>query len=311
AARAFSPYFDVVGDVIDARLDECLALVAGDAGTDRAAIRQALHRFGEALHDAHLLVADPAAPNPTTFPPVALMPSGSDVMVVLSAQSDVQPGDLLLDVGGTPAAQLVTQDSAFASGSPQETVEIALTHLVPDAPTPATIQGADGGMRSVTLTPTATSLSTFAMFDRASGPLTDLDAGDIEYVNLDAYGAHPISAAVRAQVLAELPGKRGVVLDLRGYPTTFSWDVLAAVTPQTAFGPFMADLSVTAASSTQVPETTQRLSGWSHQPQIYTGTVVLLVGAHTQSQAEHFTFFFTSLGRGKVIGGKTSGADGT
>jgi hypothetical protein len=308
AVRTFWPYFDVVGDVIDARLDECLGLVAGDAGTDRAAVRLALHRFGEALHDGHYFLFEANQQNPATNPPVAFIPSGTDVVVALSLEPTVHPGDLLIDVNGTPVADLITQYEAYASGSPQRTLEIALLHLVPNVATPASFQGADGGVSQVTLMPTATYLSAAGMFARASGPLTDLDAGDIEYVNLDA---EAIDAGIAGQAIADIPGKRGVVLDMRGYPTwPISWSVLAAVMPQTAFGPNMALLNVTATSRTVVPVPTQYLSVISTQPQVYTGPVVLLVGDGTQSQAEHLTFFFKSLARGKVIGGKTSGADG-
>jgi C-terminal processing protease CtpA/Prc len=50
---------------------------------------------------------------------------------------------------------------------------------------------------------------------------------------------------------------------------------------------------------------------WTKPPATpFAGPVVLLVGPHTQSQAEHLTSFYKDSKRGKVIGGQTSGANG-
>lgn len=43
----------------------------------------------------------------------------------------------------------------------------------------------------------------------------------------------------------------------------------------------------------------------------YDGPVIVLTGAKTQSQGEHWLGFFRSEKRGKVVGGQTSGANGT
>jgi hypothetical protein len=311
AARAFYPYFDVVGDIIDARLDECLGMLASDAGADRGQVRLAIKRFAEALHDGHVTFSDSKAPRSTVYPPLTLMASGTDVMVAQSAQPDVQPGDVLLDVGGAPTAELLSRYEAISSGSPQATLQRAFTLMLPASVTAATVRGVDGGTRSVMLTPTSTHLTTLGMFDRVTGPLADLGASDVEYVNLDTDGPHPIDDNVVAHVASELAGKRGVVLDLRGYPNRSSWKVLAYLAPPTSFGPRMSELNVTATSSSFRLSAPQLLSLWAPGPQVFTGPVVLLVGPQTQSQAEHFTFFFTSLRRGKVIGSKTAGADGT
>jgi C-terminal processing protease CtpA/Prc len=74
----------------------------------------------------------------------------------------------------------------------------------------------------------------------------------------------------------------------------------------------MAELLVTPWSHEVAPPfPTQTFALWSKETQGYRGRVVVLADAHTQSQAEHWMSFFRSTRRGIVVGGRTSGANGT
>jgi C-terminal processing protease CtpA/Prc len=74
----------------------------------------------------------------------------------------------------------------------------------------------------------------------------------------------------------------------------------------------MAELVVTPSSSEMGPFfPLQALGEWTSEKQEYDGPVIVLTGARTQSHAEHWLSFFRSERRGKVVGGQTSGANGT
>ncbi len=169
----------------------------------------------------------------------------------------------------------------------------------------------DGATRTVTLAGASASPSTFGMFDRPAGTLDDLGAPDVYYVTLNASSPYAPKTADLAAIKAAMVGKRAVVLDMRGYPDTVAWSILGHVATSDAHGPFMAELRVTPFARAQDDEPFQRLSSWGAGTQGYTGPVVLLTGAQTQSQAEHWTSFFRSKNRGKIVGGRTSGANGT
>lgn len=308
ATRTAFPYFDVVGDTIDARLDEALSMVATKAD-DRAVVERALSRFTEALHDSHVVVYDKYAA-PAEWGSLALVEVGSELVVARSTTPDVKPGDAIVTIDGAPAASRLPEAISLISGSPQTARYRAVERLVPPR-SQLTVKSPAGEARAVTVTPTDTPAYLFGAFDRPPGTLDDLGAPDVYYVSLNDYARKPIQAADVPSIQAAMVGKRGVVLDMRGYPSIPGWDVLAWVADPSSVGPQMADLLVTPRSRTVLPDQpTQVLSEMFRTRQGYTGPVVLLVGNETQSQAEHLTTFFKSKRRGLVVGTKTSGANG-
>jgi C-terminal processing protease CtpA/Prc len=312
ATRTFFPYFDVVGDEIDGRLDEALGLIAGDLAKDRAKVRRALMRYSEALHDGHSYIPDPYGGSVAGYSPVSLMPVGNDLVVALSSTPDAVPGDIVVSIDGTPVKDRLDEAMRFVSGSPQATLAHAAESLVPNNATSVVLKsGTTGALRTVTLQPSATALSLFGSYDRPYGTLTDLGAPDVFYVSLNSFAKMKISEADLPAIKAGMAGKRGVVLDMRGYPDQTAWSVLGYVVPPDSFGPKMFDLVVTPTSFDKKLEATQVLGTWVTTAQGFTGPVVYLTGANTQSQAEHLTSFFVSKKRGKLVGEKTSGANGT
>ncbi|MBX3186216.1 MAG: hypothetical protein KF819_04340 [Labilithrix sp.] len=310
ATRTFFPYFAEVGDTIDERLDEALAMIAGDAARDRAKVLSAIARFGEALHDGHAFPQDRYRGARAGSSPVALIPIGNELVVAVSGAPDASPGDVVVSIDGVPAEQRLESALRFVSGSVHHAREqAAQTLAVPGKP--IVLRGATGALRTVTFTASAAPPSTFGMYDRPAGTLDDLGAPDVYYVTLDSSSAHLPKSADLPAIKAAMAGKRGVVLDMRGYPNAIAWSILAHVAPQTSFGPYMAELQVTPSTRAMDEMPRQYLSSWSPGRQGYTGPVIVLTGANTQSQAEHWTSFFRSRQRGKVVGGKTSGANGT
>lgn len=303
AARTFFPYFDVVGDTIDERLDETLAIVDGD----RAVTQRALRRFGEALHDGHVFLAGPRIDYPRS--PVALVARGVEVLVARAGSTDARPGDRVLAIDGRPASLVLAEAEAFVSGSPQTARGSAAGSLAP-AGARLLLDG-PSGQREVVLRAGLGSPSTFGMYDRPRGWLSDVGAPDVYYVTLNGTAPTPLTVADVADVVESLPRARGLVLDLRGYPNEAAWELLGAIAPSSSTGPLLLARPVRAGAS-QAPTVrpTQRLGDWTTTRQRYTGPVVLLVDWSTQSNAEHFVSFFRSTQRGPVVGGATSGANG-
>src|SRR5262249_22350518 len=149
---------------------------------------------------------------------------------------------------GTPAGTLLADAARFVSASPHATRLRAAAAIIPATKTSSVVLKAPSGVtRTVTLSPSPQQSYTFGMYDRPAGPLTDLGAPDVYYVNLDASGAAPLKDENVAAIKSGMAGKRGVILDLRGYPDMAAWSILAHVAPPDSFGPQMADLSVSPA----------------------------------------------------------------
>lgn len=309
ATRTFFPYFDVVGDGIDGRLDEALALL-GDA-PDRGAVRRALARYAEVLHDGHAFLPDPFQGEANGFSPVALYPVGDDLVVAKSSSPDAVAGDVVVAIDGVPAKDRLAEAIRFVSASPHATRERAAAALVPAKATSVVLAGANGMTRTVTLTPASRAVSFAGAHERAFGTLGDLGAPDVLYVSFDSYAPTKPTLADIPSIKAATVGKRGVVIDMRGYPGQVGWSLLSHFVADDSFGPKMFELLVTPTTQERTLLETQVVGLFSPGPQGYTGPVVLLTGSNTQSSAEHLTSFFVSKKRGKVIGGRTSGANGT
>src|SRR5262249_14886288 len=95
ATRLFYPYFPVVGDSIDARLDELLASLESDPTVDRGRARDLLARLASALRDGHYFYYDTMAPPPAGYLPIAVDWYGAQPVVHTSLEPLVHPGDTI------------------------------------------------------------------------------------------------------------------------------------------------------------------------------------------------------------------------
>jgi Peptidase family S41 len=311
AARTFFPYLDEVGDGLDARLDESLAIIEKGPQADRAIVRKALRRFAEVLHDGHAWVFDDRKPAPPWGSPVALLPANDAMVVAVSSTPKLEPGDAVLAIGGTPVATLMDEGIRCASGSPHA-VRAGVAERMVQTDVPISIRHSSGAVETITIPQGAPVSTTHRMFERASGPLHALGASDVYYLTLDASSPHGPNERNVPEIKAAMAGKRGVILDMRGYPSRAAWSVLAHVASRTSRGPQMAELIVTPSSRALGPFfPLQDLTMWTSETHGYDGPVIVLTGARTQSQAEHWLSFFRSEKRGKLVGGQTSGANGT
>jgi hypothetical protein len=243
--------------------------------------------------------------------PVDLMPVGDDMVVGATATDAVSPGEAVLAIDGEKMADALARIERLTSSAPHEKAEVARQYLFAGRPS-ATIhvRGLDGAERDVALTSTTAPPTIFGMWDRPVGPLTDLGAPDVFYATLDGGGPNSPSQTDASVYDKGLAAARAVVLDMRGYPEPASWDLLARVLPSSTLGPKFGELDVTANAQTISTIPSNSLGDISAVVQTFTGPVALLVGPETISQAETLTSFFVNAKRGKVIGSRTSGANG-
>lgn len=310
ATRTFFPYTAEIDDVLDARLDESLAILEAGPTADRSTVRKALRRFSEALHDGHAWVYDDRT-MALWGSPAALLPIGNALVVAVSSVSEVKRGDLVLSQNGTSAATWMEEATKYASGSPHN-VRAGIAERLVQAGVPIEIRRPNGVTQTITISPGTPVSTTRGMFGRKAGPLSDLGAPDVFYLTLDASSPYGPNEHNLPELEAQMRGKRGVILDLRGYPSRSAWAILAHVASPSSRGPRMAELVVTPSSREMGPFLPrQDLGMWTSEKQAYEGPVIVLTGPKTQSQAEHWLSFFRSENRGKVVGGQTSGANGT
>lgn len=148
ATRTFFPYTSEIEDVLDARFDESLAIFEHGPSADRAAVRKALRRFREALHDGHAWVYDDGKVA-RRGAPVALLPIGDVFAVAVSSSPEAKPGDVVVGLGGTSIDTWIQDATRYASGSPHN-VPADIAERLARAATPIEIRR-NGATQTITL----------------------------------------------------------------------------------------------------------------------------------------------------------------
>lgn len=309
ATRRFFPYFSVVGDGIDARLLETLAAVDARP-VDRQRLFRLLARFGEVLHDGHNVVT--GAESPTVgIAPIVWDEVAGEAVVRRSAVPGVNPGDTLVSVGGTPAADWFSEVLARTSAAtPGYRFVVATWRLVElTGPVVLGLRGRDGAVRSVEVQPQAkdslVKLGTAASH-RAAGTLEDLGAPSLYYINLSNEVLTDLGRF--SEELDKARSTRGLVLDMRGYPGTNPYEVarhfFGSDVPTPVFR-----RPVWPGPQERVVDETQG-SYTSNPTPLFDGPVVLLVAPQTISAAETLSTLMVQQRRARVVGRRTAGTNG-
>jgi len=221
--------------------------------------------------------------------------------------SGIQPGDLIEELDGVRVSDLVQQWTPIyaASNEPTRLRDIG-NYLTRGAcgETTAVVQRGEELLR-VRPRRVATNLLDFSrtsVHDLPGATFQKL-ADDIGYLKLSS-----VQAAQSANYVRAAEGTKGLIIDIRNYPSEFVVFTLGQllVSERSEFvrftrgdmtnpGAFHWDTAATAL----VPQ----------QPR-YTGKVVILIDEVTQSQAEYTTMAFRTAPGAIVIGSTTAGADG-
>lgn len=209
----FYPYFDVVDVDWPAQLRTAL-LAAGEDRDDIAFLRT-LRRLIAALDDGHGSVSYPPAQGRASLP-IAWRAIGDALVVTAVGQgvTGLTVGDEIVAIDGQPVPQVLAEAEPFVSGAtPQWRQRVVLRNLAfGDAGTQValTIRDAEASTHNVTLTraPLMELLD-----EKRPEKIAELKPG-LWYVDLGRLEEADFEAS-----LAKLAAARGIVFDLRGYPS--------------------------------------------------------------------------------------------
>jgi hypothetical protein len=302
--RHFYPYWGDLAVDWDARLRPQLALAHAAADT-RAAHVDAVRTLVADLQDGHGSVSDGVTPPRLASLPVAFRILAERLIVTASRDTAVPVGSVVTALNGAPAADLLRHEVQLASGTPQwkrTRAENAMQRCRLDSPVTLTIDPPVGPAQSVTLPCTRT---TVRPVEARPDSIAELEPG-VWYVDLTR-----ILAAQLRPMLATLATARGIVFDMRGYPT----DAGAAVLPH-----LMREREAATDRWMHVPRYARpfaEVAEWQHltwslqpaTPQLR-GARVFLTDGRAISYAESVMGYVRDYQLGTIIGGPTAGANG-
>ncbi len=307
------PYRDVVGENWDSVLTEFLPRLAL-AGSAESYQRELL-AFIAQVHDTHANIWSSLQVRPPEgacqLPVVMRFVENSAVVSGYSQAeagpaSGLKPGDVVLDLDGTPVSELLSRWSPYYAASNDATRlrDIART-MTKGACGPVALRVR---RESQTLNLTAARVMAGTL-DQRAGATHDLPGAtfrklspDIGYLKLSS-----VKIADAASYIESAKGTKGLIIDIRNYPSEFVVFALGSllVDRSTPFVRFTnGDLTNPGAFHWSPP-----LSLTPAQPH-YKGKAAILVDEISQSQAEYTTMAFRSAHGAMVIGSTTAGADG-
>jgi C-terminal processing protease CtpA/Prc len=302
--RRFYPYFDVVGDDLDARLLEVLADPIDP--TDIAAQRARLGRLGNVLSDGHMFTGTYAGGWYAGFADVSWALHEGLPVVADSAAPGLDRGDTVVAVDGVPITSLRDDWLAWHGGATDgyrlDVSYRELWYLKGD--TTFTLRDPDGVEEDVVVTPTdganRASLD-FAWYTRPNGTLDDFGYPEIAYLDLASEVTTTLAEVEATIALAE----EALIVDMRGYPGVNHYEVMDLLVAGAYASPQFRTHTWTGPGLHAVEEEQYALEG---DADAYTGTIVLLVSPVTVSAAENFSQMLVGAGRVVAVVGSESSA---
>jgi C-terminal processing protease CtpA/Prc len=318
AARLFFPYFPAVGDNIDPRLQETLTTLGSSSPVDPVLAFRVARRFSEALHDGHYFwftYYNPANPFFGGLP-VNLEQSGGEAIVRKSNAVELQTGDTITSIGGLSTADWFAQESLRTSAATdgfrfiRDYQEGELWRML--TPLAFGIRAPNGSTRTATISP-----YTYSNFGgllarpysfRSEGPLTDLGAPDLYFLNLSsAVLGSDVNRYNAAVDQARSLGSAGMIIDMRGSKSIANQGLLNQRLICTKFSSMTFNVPVWSGPDVR----TVNSSHYEVNPsKPYCGPMVLLVSAQTLSNGEDFSAQLVGAHRVTVVGRRSAGTNG-
>jgi hypothetical protein len=283
---------------------------------DSFTYQQELIRFIAKINDTHANLWTSLAARPpygTCFLPVDLrFVEGGKAFVLRNTESagvpasGLLPGDLILQLDGGDVSDLVTQWTPLYAASNQAARMRDIADYLTRGNCGATTVVVDRGGQTATvqsnrIPSAAIDFSQTYSHDRP-GPAFQMLAPDVAYIKIST-----LKQAECANDVQAAAGTKGLIIDIRDYPTNFPIYTLGGmlVTKPTPFAwPTHADPSNPGAFY------------WWQMVQLtpsaphYDGKIAILVDETTQSSAEFHSMAFRAVPGAVVIGSTTAGADG-
>jgi C-terminal processing protease CtpA/Prc len=306
------PYRDVIGANWD---DELIAFIPRIAlASDGDTYKRELMALIAGVHDTHanlwssLAVRPPAG---TCQIPVTMRFIENQAVVAgysdtgSGPASGLQPGDVVTAIDGVAVGELIKQWSPYyaASNEPTRLRDIARSMMRGNCGAAAvrvTRENATLELKPARVPETSSTVG--RTHDRPGETFRKLSS-DVAYLKLSS-----VQASQAATYIESAAGTKGLVIDIRNYPSEFVVFALGSrlVERATPFARF------TAGDPANPGAFHWRGAPLSLEPAAprYAGKIVILVDEVSQSQAEYTTMAFRSAPNAVVVGSTTAGADG-
>ncbi len=299
--RHFYPYWAETGADWDARLRPHLELAY--TSTTRDAHRDALRRLVADARDGHGRVNDVRSEaSSARWLPVQFGVIGSDVVITASALSAEAPvGAVVSAIDGRPAASRVSALMELTSGTAQWKQARALREIAACSRGVAVNVVLDSGTgpRTARFTCEVGKLQP----EKRPDAVVELTAG-VWYLDLTRAQMSEVTS-----VLTRLASARGVVFDVRGYPTDAGAGILPHLIDAPESDRWMHVAKITGPFG-QVEG--WESFGWNLQPARprVGGRIVFLTDGRAISYAESVMGYVADRKLGTIVGGTTAGTNG-
>jgi C-terminal processing protease CtpA/Prc len=303
----FYPYFDVVQVDWPAELRKALTSAATDK--DERAFTGTLRRMVAALQDGHGNAYSTVQPEVGHIPLVWDWVEGQIVVTAVApgGAGGLRPGDVILTVDGKPAREALAFEEQTSSGATEQwrrwrTLQRMMIGKKGDTVS-VEARHPDGGTVTATLSKTLPTLGPGSVVEPEPEKIAEIRPG-IFYVDIDRIQDSDFEGAVDRLATA-----KGIVFDLRGYPSGLSTVAIA----------HLIDKPVDSAQWT-VPIITRPdrqgwewdVSNWSVQPIAprFKAKVAFITDGRAISYAETYMGIIENYKLAEIVGGPTAGTNG-
>ncbi len=306
----WSPYRDVLGEDWDAVLEKHIPLIAL-AATAGDYQRELMALIAEA-HDTHanlwssIQVRPPegACQIPVRIRFVDNRPVIAGFASDAAKTMGFELGDVVDALDGTAVSKLIEKWSPYYADSNEAARQRDLAQsMTRGVCGPAQVRVLRQGKSvNATAARVAATEMTFQSTHDLPGPTFRRFSNDVAYLKLSSFKIADV-----ARYLDSAAGSKGIIIDIRNYPSEFAVFALGQllVDKPTNFARFtVADLENPGAFHWGETVTLR-----PQQPH-YAGKIVILVDEVSQSQAEYTTMALRTAPDAKVVGSTTAGADG-
>lgn len=280
---------------------------------NRNAYALVMMRFIAEIHDTHANLWNSLALRPPVGScrlPLDVQFIGPDAVVTgytseKGPASGLQRGDVLIAIDGKSVSQEIHDWTPYYADSNEAARLRDIGRVLTNGacgPVPMTVRR-KGRLKDLTSTRLdIAQAGQAAQYEDLTGPTFRLLSPEIAYLKLSSIKVTDVPGYIE-----RAKGTRGLIVDLRNYPSEFVVFALGSllVNKPTSFAEFsIADLSNPGAF--RIGDTESLKPAQPH----YDGKVVVLVNAVTQSQAEYTTMALQASPETVVVGSTTAGADG-
>ncbi len=294
----FYPYFDVVHSDWEVILKKTLFEVQDNK--DEKDFLTSLRKMTASLDDGHIRVRHPSEGNLKPLP--LIFDYLEDQIVIVATSSDqLQKGDILMELDGKPAGELLLSYEEIMSGSPQWKKQKALREFSKDDSAKISDMKIKRDDRELKVQVVRTLPP--PQYDRPDN-VSEIQEG-IYYVNLCKATMEEIEKRIQ-----EISKAKGVVFDLRGYPNSNHPIIGYIIDTPVQSAKWLKPLIIYPDHENITGyDTTGRWKIEPMQPRIQ-GKIVFLTDENAISYGESVMGIIEYYNLAEIVGSQTAGANG-